>query len=209
MSRYRDARRRRRVREDREIGLASARLTGRLMGSWPELPTPGRFVALPIAVAPTLRAALGDHGGRNWLALHWDVDRDTCVWTDDAKTIHNANPGVWGTLTGHAVMRPILAPYDLGDNGGVAEHWLLCEAMQQRLSVGLAGDILALLGRQSPLPEITIMTALMGTEWVADQLVNDLQRSPRPRVEHDPLTVYERHERRLVRLAAWLDIAAS
>ena len=79
MSRYRDA------DADAELAkiaksaslAASARLTGRLMGSWPELPTPGRFVALPIAVAPTLRAALGDHGGRNWLALHWDVDRDT------------------------------------------------------------------------------------------------------------------------------------
>ena len=122
--------------------------------------------------------------------------------------MHDANPGVWGTLTGHAVMRPILAPYDLGDNGGVAEHWLLCEAMQQRLSVGLPGDIVALLGRQSPLPQITIMTALMGTEWVADQLVNDLVKSPLPRVERDPLPMHERHERRLLRLAAWLDMQA-
>ena len=50
------------------------------------------------------------------------------------------------------------------------------------------------------------MTALMGSEWVADQLVNDLLQSHRPRVEHDPLPMYKRHERRLVRLATWLDM---
>jgi hypothetical protein len=69
------------------------------MGSWPELPTPGRFVALPIDVAPTLRAALGDDGGRNWLALHWDGGRQACVWSDDAKTMHTADPMVWAIVT--------------------------------------------------------------------------------------------------------------
>ena len=106
-------------------------------------------------------------------------------------------------------MRPILAPYALGDNGRMAEHWLLCDALRDRLSVGLAADILALLGRQSPLPEISVMTALMGAEWVADQLADELLRDkPRPRVEHDPLTEHERHERRLARLVTWLDAQA-
>jgi hypothetical protein len=67
-------------------------------------------------------------------------DRNTCVWTDDAKTMHNANPGVWADLDRACRHGPeILAPYDLGDNGGVAEHWLVCEALRSGFSVGLPG----------------------------------------------------------------------
>jgi hypothetical protein len=106
-------------------------------------------------------------------------------------------------------MRPILAPYQLGDSTRTAEHWLLCEALRDRLSVGLPADILALLGRQSPLPEISIMTALMGSEWVADQLANDLRRPPvRQRERHDELEEHERHRRRIARLVTWLDAQA-
>jgi len=123
--------------------------------------------------------------------------------------MHTADPAVWDALTQHPAMRPILAAYQLGDSSQHAEHWLLCEAQRRRLSVGLPVDILALLGRQSPLPELAFMSALMGSGWVADQLADDLlkPRIPEP-VQADTLTDHERHQQRIAGLVEWLDAHA-
>ncbi len=69
------------------------------MSQWPDLPTPGDLVDLPLP--PALSEAAGYTGGARYLAMWWTALGDELALCDGESTFTGWWPA-WTTLTQHA-----------------------------------------------------------------------------------------------------------
>lgn len=120
---------------------------------WREQPTVGSFVAVPLALPPTLLAAIGYDGATRYVALRWSGGAGGDVlWTDGSTTA----AGWWRPwrllVREHLLGRVMFDRYDFGDlnddPGARATHWLLVDTWENTMHVGLAPDVEQLLRTQ-------------------------------------------------------------
>lgn len=177
------------------------------MPEWPDQPTAGCSVRLPLALPAMLLDALDYQGGARYVALRWSGGGGgTCA----TATAPPTRPGwwlAWRLLTGeHRLGRVIFDPYDLGDASEdpavEAPHRLLCDRLEQTMWIGLAHDVQMLL-RSQPC-ELHALARELGPERVAAAMRQQLEKRPMP----TPAQITDQMRRKqalLAQLRAWLD----
>ncbi len=168
---------------------------------WPELPTPGLLIELPLALPPALCRAAGYDGGGRYLAMWWTPLGDELMLADGEVTFTGWWPA--STLVGHPLGRVILSPYELGSSEREAAHWLLADRFQGTLHVGLALDVRQLHATQPS--ELAAAVEILGADHV-QQLIQTHLSAPAGRPDPREVERQLERSRRLVwELAAWLD----
>lgn len=89
---------------------------------------------------PMLGDAVGYRGDSRFLALHWEHDADALAYTDGSQTGYGDWIN-WLAFAEHKHVAPRLAPYDIGDRGADASHWLLLDQESASLYAGRAEDV--------------------------------------------------------------------
>ncbi len=172
------------------------------MSQWPELPTPGRLIELPLALPPALCHAAGYDGGARYLAMWWTPLGDELLLADGEVTFTGWWPA-WTTLVGHPLGRVILSPYELGSSDSDATHWLLADRFQDTLHVGLALDVRQLLATQPS--ELAAAVEILGADHVQQLIQTHLSAPATPADPREVQRQLERSRRLVGELAAWLD----
>ncbi len=176
----------------------------RPMSRWPDLPTPGRLIELPLPLAPALCAAAGIFRRR---AVGRDVvgpvrGRADALRSDGEVTFTGWWPA-WTTLAQHALGQALFSPYELGSSDSEAVHWLLADRFSDRLLVGLALDVRQLLATQPS--ELAAAVEILGAEHVEQLIQTHLTAPARPPDPREIERQLERSRWLVGELAAWLD----
>lgn len=121
---------------------------------WPEPPSAGELVRLPVPCPPMLLEAIGYELGARYIGVGGSAaERGALLWADGTTTGSAWWPA-WLTLTlDHPLGQAVFGPYDFGDPyespAADAAHWLLVDDWEGTLQVGLARDVEALLAAQA------------------------------------------------------------
>ena len=102
--------------------------------SWPDPPTAGRMVRLPLPLPPMLLDAAGYTGGARYVALFWMPYGDELMLADGQITATGWWPA-FTTLAHHPLGQIILGPFELGLSDSEAAHWLLADRLAGTLDV--------------------------------------------------------------------------
>ena len=172
---------------------------------WPDPPSPGRTVEVPLALPPMLPEALGYEGGARQVGFWWSpVDR-AVHWSDGGTAATGYALG-WAELLAHPAGRRALGPYDLGGGPKGGRHRLLADRWEGTLHVGLPEDVDGLLATQ---PSVIAMAVdEVGEDAVREAIEEALARaSARPPDEvRAAVEAHRRRERELAgSLRSWLD----
>jgi len=160
---------------------------GAAMKVWPELPSPGELVRLPLPCPPELVELSGYTGGARLIALWWSPFGDELMICDGTLTETGRWRG-WLCFCQHPLARLFLEPYRLGDTEDEGEHRLLVDRYVGTLDVGLARDVEQLLATQpSELGALTADLSAAETEALLGRVL-DVQ-SERERAK-SPLQLY-------------------
>ncbi|WP_432983261.1 hypothetical protein [Dactylosporangium sp. CA-233914] len=94
---------------------------------------------------PSLLRALDYPGDAQFVALYQDgrVGRAT-----DGVDAVDAEPYGWQLFRDHAMTQRLIAPYDIGDRGGGAQHWLVVDRGSGKIAVMRPDDAAQLLNAQ-------------------------------------------------------------
>ncbi len=177
------------------------------MAEWPDHPTPGHSVRLPLELAPMLLEALGYQGAARYVALRWSGGASGDVVYSDGTTTATGWWPAWRLLVSE---HPSDGPSSTAttswtrseDPADQVPHWLLCDRFEQTLWVGLARDVEALLCTQPS--ELHAAARIVGGEQVAAVLRRQLEQAPLP--SRAQIEAQMRHKRALLdQLRAWLD----
>ncbi len=172
------------------------------MSQWPDLPTPGTLVDLPLPLPPALCEAAGYTGGGRYVAMWWTPLGDELMLCDGESTCTGWWPA-WTTLAQHPLGQALFSPYELGTSDSEALHWLLADRLQGTLHVGLALEVRQLLATQPS--ELAAAVEILGAEHV-EQLIQTQLRTPvRAPDPHEIQRQLELSTRLVGELAAWLD----
>ena len=90
---------------------------------------------LPIKLPAAFDQSLGLQHPARWLGLYWEPQLDQVCYTD-GEDISTGNAQSWQLFCTHPQIEPVLAPYYLGNDGRVAQHFLLLDRQTNRLYVG-------------------------------------------------------------------------
>ena len=90
---------------------------------------------LPIRLPVEFDQSLGLRNPARWLGLYWEPQLNQVCYTD-GETVGTGNAQSWQLFCTHSHIEPILAPYQLGNDGHSSRHALLLDRQSQRLYVG-------------------------------------------------------------------------
>lgn len=95
---------------------------------------------LSIPLPAQFERALGLETQARWLGLYWEPQLAQVCYTD-GETIGIGNPQAWQLFCTHPDIKPLLLPYQLGDDSHAAQHYLLLDRQNQQLYVGEAAVV--------------------------------------------------------------------
>ncbi len=75
-----------------------------------------------------------------WIALYWEPQLGQACYTD-GETVGLGNAQAWQIFCTHPEIKPCLSPYQLGDGGDSAQHYLVLDRQSQQLYVGEAAVV--------------------------------------------------------------------
>lgn len=108
-------------------------------------------VRLLLPAPPMLEAALGYEGGAAFVAFHRrDSDSGLSCMDSSGSVCVIPDPSGWIAFAGHERVAPYLAPFDFGDQGRGAQHWLLLAREERALYAGPVAAIRGALGSGDP-----------------------------------------------------------
>jgi hypothetical protein len=171
------------------------------MPFWPQEPTPGGLVRLPLALPPMLCDAAGYTGSARCLAMRWTPYGDELIYTDGELTATGWWQA-WTTLCQHELGRAVLGPYRLGSSDGEAEHWLLADRRSHTLDVGLALDVRQLLATQPS--GLNAAAHILGAERTGELIEQHVRNPPSPDIDEIRAEM-ERRGALVSELERWLD----
>ena len=172
--------------------------------SWPDPPTAGRMVRLPLPLPPMLLDAAGYTGGARYVALFWMPYGDELMLADGQITATGWWPA-FTTLAHHPLGQIILGPFELGSSDSEAAHWLLADRLAGTLDVGLELDVRQLLATQPS--ELAAAAHELGADRVRRLLIDQF-KTPRALSPTEVHAQLERSRRLLDELRDWLDAVA-
>lgn len=119
---------------------------------------------LPIALPAGFDEALGlQHPGR-WLGLYWEAQLDQVCYTD-GNTVSTGNAQSWQLFCTHPQVESVLAPYQLGNDGAAAQHFLLLDRQSNRLYVGESALVEDSLTHPESLDLLAALDAPLDSPW--------------------------------------------
>lgn len=92
---------------------------------------------LAIPFLPQFERAFGLETQARWLGLYWEPELAQVCYTD-GQTVGIGHTPAWQLFRSHPDIKPLLSPYQLGDNSNSAQHYLLLDRQNQQLYVGEA-----------------------------------------------------------------------
>ncbi|GAA1574382.1 hypothetical protein GCM10009827_115300 [Dactylosporangium maewongense] len=108
-------------------------------------PRPGEPVVLPADAPPVLGDLLGYRGGDRYVAIYFEQG---VLRLDDGGVRDEGNATGWRQYAATPIAGMLLGGVQLGNDREDATHWLLLDRQTDRLTVGHAADIAALVAAQ-------------------------------------------------------------
>jgi len=174
----------------------------RPMSQWPDLPTPGTLVDLPLPLPPALCEAAGYTGGGRYLAMWWTPFGDELMLCDGESTCTGWWPA-WTTLAQHPLGQALFSPYQLGSSDVRLCTGCWPTACRTSLHIGLALDVRQLLATQPS--ELAAAIEILGAEHLEQFIQTHLTAPARPPDPREIQRQLERCTRLVAEFAAWLD----
>jgi hypothetical protein len=90
---------------------------------------------LPITLPAQFEQAFGLQIPARWVGLYWEPQLNQACYTD-GETVGLGSTQAWHLFCTHPAIQPLLSPYQLGDRGDSAQHYLVLDRQNQQLYVG-------------------------------------------------------------------------
>lgn len=119
---------------------------------------------LPITLPAGFAEALGLHHPGRWLGLYWEAQLDQVCYTD-GNTVNTGNAQSWQLFCTHPQVESVLAPYQLGNDGNAAQHFLLLDCQSNRLYVGESALVEDSLNHLESLDLLAALDAPFDSAW--------------------------------------------
>lgn len=95
---------------------------------------------LPITLPARFEQAFGLQTPARWLGLYWEPQLDQACYTD-GETVGIGSAQAWHLFCTHPAIKPLLSPYQLGDRGDSAQHYLVLDRQNRQLYVGKVAEV--------------------------------------------------------------------
>lgn len=116
-----------------------------MTAAWPEPPPPGESIELPMRTPPSLFRALDYPGDAQIVGLYQDGRAGKA--TDGVDAVDAETYG-WQLFRDHSLVQRLITPYDIGDHGADAQHWLVVDRSSGKIAVMRPDDAAELLDAQ-------------------------------------------------------------
>ena len=125
---------------------------------------------LPVKLPAQFDQSLGLQPPARWLGLYWEPQLNQMCYTD-GETVSTGNAQSWQLFCTHPQIEPILATYQLGNDGGTVQDFLLLDRQSNRLYAGESDVVEDYLSNPASLDLLASLDAPLDNPWQQPQIL--------------------------------------
>ncbi len=125
---------------------------------------------LPIKLPAQFDQSLELQTPARWLGLYWEPQLNQMCYTD-GENVGTGNAQSWQLFCTHSQIEPVLAAYQLGNDGGTVQDFLLLDRQSNRLYAGESDLVEDYLRNPASLDLLASLDAPLDSPWQQPQIL--------------------------------------